>query len=128
MALRVLACDREGATLAAPLQPNINHRATVFGGSLSAVAILSGWTWLHYAAEGAGLKCRLVIQRNAMEYLAPIAGDFEARCRGLAPDEFEKFARQFRRAGKARVTLAADVFFHGQVCAQFHGDYVALAP
>ena len=32
MAVRVVACDPAGATRAAPLVANINHRATVFGG------------------------------------------------------------------------------------------------
>ena len=74
MAVRVVACDTAGATLAAPLAPNINHRATVFGGSASAVAILAAWTWLHFALRGAGQPARLVIQGNTMEYLAPITG------------------------------------------------------
>ncbi len=126
MGIRVRACGTDGVTLSAPLAPNINHRATVFGGSLSAVAILSAWAWLHFALRSEGLKARLVIQRNTVEYLAPIAGDFEAHCAALAPTAFERFARQFKRVGKARVTLHADLVFEGKVAAKFSGDYVAL--
>ena len=54
MGVRVLVCDNTAVTLAAPLAPNINHRATVFGGSASAVAILTAWTWLHFVLRDAG--------------------------------------------------------------------------
>jgi thioesterase domain-containing protein len=128
MGVRVLAVGRSGVTLAAPLAPNINHRATVFGGSVSAVAILAAWAWLHFALRDAGLKTRLVIQRNSVEYLAPVAGDFEARCAGLPDRAFEKFEQQLRRLGKARVTLAAELIFERKVAAKFEGDYVAIRP
>jgi len=39
MGVRMIACDEHGVRLQAPLAANINHRATVFGGSASAVAI-----------------------------------------------------------------------------------------
>jgi thioesterase domain-containing protein len=41
MGVRVLGCDATGVRLEAPLAANINHRATVFGVSASAVAILA---------------------------------------------------------------------------------------
>jgi thioesterase domain-containing protein len=126
MGVRVAACGVDGVTLRAPLAPNINHRATVFGGSASAVAILSAWAWLHFALRGAGLEARLVIQRNTVDYLAPIAGDFMATCPGLAPAAFEKFAQQLKRLGKARATLGAELRFEDKVAAKFEGDYVAV--
>jgi thioesterase domain-containing protein len=64
MGVAVVACEDAGVTLRAPLAPNINHRATVFGGSVSAVTILAAWTWLHFSLRAAGHTSRLVIQRN----------------------------------------------------------------
>ena len=83
MGVSVSGCDGAGVTLAAPLAPNINHRATVFGGSASAVAILAAWASLHGALTRAGVSARLVIQRNTIDYLSPIAGDFTAHCAGV---------------------------------------------
>lgn len=57
---------------------SINHRDTVFGGSASAVAILSAWALLHTRLAGAGIASRLVIQRNSMSYELPIDGSFTA--------------------------------------------------
>ena len=36
MEVKVKQADEYGVTLQAPLEPNINHRSTVFGGSVSA--------------------------------------------------------------------------------------------
>ena len=126
MEVRVLACNRDGAALAAPLAPNINHRATVFGGSASAVAILAAWTWPHFTLRDAGQPSRLVIQGNTMDYLAPITGDFESRC--AAPDSatVEKFLRTLGRHGKARISVAAELTCAGKKVATFKGDYVAV--
>jgi len=126
MGVQVLACDAGGATLSAPFAPNINHRATVFGGSASAVAILSAWTWLHFALVGDGRPARLVIRRNTVDYLAPITGEFVAHCDGVPPASFEKFVRTLARHGKARVEVAAQLTCAGATVATFAGDYVAL--
>jgi len=126
MGVAVRTCDAAGVTLAAPLAPNINHRATVFGGSASAVAILSAWAWLHFTLRGAGLPSRLVIQRNTVDYLAPIATDFEARCAALPAAELEKFLHTLGRHGKARVTVTAELSCEGKRVATFTGDYVAV--
>lgn len=127
MGVQVAACDAAGVTLRAPLEPNINHRATVFGGSVSAVTILAAWAWLHYSLRAAGHTSRLVIQRNAVEYLAPIASAFEVRCPGLSAAQFERFLRTLDRHGKARATLTADLTCGGKKAATFSGEYVAVA-
>jgi thioesterase domain-containing protein len=125
MGVSVLACDASGVTLRAPLAPNINHHATAFGGSTSAVGILSAWTWLHFALVAAGHPSRLVIQRNTVDYLAPVTRNFEARCTGLSAESFEEFLRTLDRYGKARTTLAAVLTCEGEKVATFSGDYVA---
>ena len=121
MGVRVVACGRAGATLSAPLAPNLNHRATVFGGSASAVAILAAWTWLHFALQAEELRCRIVIQRNTMDYVAPIDGDFTAHCEGLTEAAFEKFVRTLKRHGKARIGLEAQLVLNGEVAWEFSG-------
>ena len=126
MGVAVLACDAAGVRLRAPLAPNINHRATVFGGSASAVTILAAWTWLHFSLRSAGHTSRLVIQRNTVEYLLPIAAEFEVQCAGVPAPQFAQFLRTLDRHGKARVTLAAELWCEGTKAADFSGEYVAL--
>lgn len=126
MGVRVASAGLDSLRLAAPLSPNINHRATAFGGSVSALAILAGWAWLHVMMRAANVEARLVIQRNSIEYLAPIAGDFEARCGWQPRADVDRFLATFRRGGKARLALTVEILFQGDVAARFEGDYVAL--
>jgi thioesterase domain-containing protein len=79
MQVRVDAVSDDHVLLSAPLAPNINHRDTVFGGSASALAILSAWSLLHVRMRKSGVVARLVIQSNRMDYLKPVAGAFAAR-------------------------------------------------
>lgn len=126
MGVKVKSCAAAGVVLAAPLAANVNHRATVFGGSASAVAILAAWTWLHFTLRDAGLECRVVIQRNEMDYLLPIDGDFTAHCAGLDAAALEKLLRSLRRHGKGRVKLKAELRLDDRRVAGFAGDYVAV--
>ncbi len=126
MGVRVVSCDATGVILGAPLEPNINHRATVFGGSASAVAILAAWTWLNFALRDAGHPARLVIQKNTVDYIAPITGEFTARCDAPSTVVFEKFLRTFLRHGKSRLEVSATLIREGKVVTTFTGDYVAI--
>ncbi len=123
---QVLVCDLAGATLAAPLEPNINHRATVFGGSASAVEILAAWTWLNFALRDAGRPSRLVIQRNPVDHVAPVTGEFEARCEAVSAVAFDKFLRLLARHGKGRIELGAVLTLDGATVATCRGDCVAV--
>lgn len=54
MGLKVTAYDGDSVRLWAPLEPNLNHRNTAFGGSLSTLGILAGWSLLHVKMQEAG--------------------------------------------------------------------------
>lgn len=126
MQVSVLSIEEEAVLLSAPLAPNINHRDTVFGGSASAVAILSAWSLLHTRLAGAGMASRLVIQRNTMHYDRPIDGTFTARAFIEQAQAWSGFTRMLARKGKARIAVSAVLEFDGHIAARFSGEFVAL--
>ncbi|MDR3472686.1 MAG: YiiD C-terminal domain-containing protein [Devosia sp.] len=126
MSVGVVTIAADRVVLSAPLAPNINHRATVFGGSASAVAILAAWSLLHLRLTAAGFTSRLVIQRNTMDYLAPIAGDFIATGHLASETDWPAFTRLLARRGRARIGVDAVVEFEGREAGRLHGDFVAL--
>ncbi len=70
MEVEVESISDSAITLSAPLAPNINHRETVFGGSASALCILSAWSFIHCRLRNhPEIKPRIVIQKNSMDYL-----------------------------------------------------------
>jgi thioesterase domain-containing protein len=126
MQVRVISASPDSVVLSAPLEPNINHRETVFGGSASALAILSAWSLLHVRLLAEGLKCRLVIQRNTMEYDLPIQAEFQASAAQEDAAEWTRFLRTLSRRGMARITVSAVLQSGGAQAGKFSGDFVAI--
>lgn len=127
MGVSVVAVDDQGVRLAAPLLPNINHRSTAFGGSISALAILSAWTLVHVRLQSLPLSSRIVIQSNTVDYLAPIDQDFQAYCPSPADRDWQRFVSALTRRGKGRIQLTAQILAGDRLAGRFSGDYVAIS-
>jgi thioesterase domain-containing protein len=127
MEASVISVDKDEVLLSAPLAPNINHRETVFGGSASTLAILAAWSLLHTRMRREGINCRLVIQRNTMDYDKPILGEFTARSSLARPQEWSRFIRMLDRRGKARVSVTAVLEHAGSAVGTLTGEFVALS-
>jgi thioesterase domain-containing protein len=125
LAARVEHYDGASLRLAAPLAPNVNHRGTAFGGSLSALAILSGWLLLHLKLREGGLSARLVIQRSATDYDAPVDGDFTATATLPAAGAWERFLRTLGRHRRARLTVASTLSCASGQGGRHEGTFVA---
>ncbi|HET6563799.1 MAG TPA: YiiD C-terminal domain-containing protein [Xanthomonadales bacterium] len=128
MQVSALAVSADSVVLSAPLKPNINHRDTVFGGSAAALATLAAWSLLQVRLNQQGATFRLVIQRNTMEFLAPMSGEFIATSALQAANSWERQLRMLQRKGVARFKVAAELHCAGEHTGSFSGEFVALAP
>jgi thioesterase domain-containing protein len=126
MEVEVVQADSDKVVLRAPLAPNINHRETVFGGSASALAILSAWTLLYVRLQQAGLRSRVVIQRNSMHYLHAIPESFEAVATIEDAQVWQRFVHMLTRKQRARINVAASLYCQGEKVGALEGDFVAL--
>jgi len=127
MRVSVEEAREDRVVLWAPLEANINHRDTAFGGSASALAILAGWALVHVRMRALGHSPRrIVIQRNRMEYELPVEDDFSAECRAPDPEAWSRFLRILERRGMARITLDASILSGSTVACRFQGDYVVM--
>ncbi|MGA2779431.1 MAG: YiiD C-terminal domain-containing protein [Steroidobacteraceae bacterium] len=125
--ITVESADDSGIVLRAPLIPNANDKGTAFGGSLFALAVLTGWTWLaRYLAQHA-LEADAVIQESNIRYLTPVNGDFRATLTAPTSPEIAQFRKVLRRAARARIRLLVDLTDGPTLAAQFEGWYVAAA-
>jgi thioesterase domain-containing protein len=125
MQVSVVSVAPEEMVLRAPLAPNLNPHGTVFGGSASALAILSAWSLVFVRLRDAGIAAHLVIRRNTMAYEAPIRGEFDARAH-VDPHVWQAFIAAFEKKGSARLDVAATLEFDGRIVARFVGEFVAL--
>lgn len=126
MGAAVVEAGPEGVVLRAPLGPNINHRATAFGGSVSAVAILAGWALVHTLVRRAGSDARTVIQRSGIYFHLPVKDDFEARALAPTPQEWARYVESMERWSKGRLHIRVEVSCRGQVVGIVDGEYVTM--
>ena len=127
MAVRVVSIADGAVVLSAPLAPNTNHHATVFGGSAAALAMLAAWSLLHTRLRAAGVSSRLVIQRSSVEYLRPMAGEFSARATLGAMPDWARFNAALARRRPARIAVQTVVEHAGEVAVRFTGEFVAVS-
>ncbi|MCW8899330.1 MAG: thioesterase domain-containing protein [Gammaproteobacteria bacterium] len=126
MGIEVIQADPTCAIVSAPLQPNINHQGTVFGGSANTLAIVSAYSLLYLRLNTHHPQCHILIQQNTMQYEHPIEGEMIARCEFDDAARWSRFMKTLLRHGRARISLDAIVRQNEQCCASFKGDFVAL--
>jgi thioesterase domain-containing protein len=124
MGVTVEDYDGERLVLSAPLGANVNHLGTAFGGSLNALAVLSGYGLLWLELRDAG--CHIVIRESSISYDRPVRGEIRAVCVRPEAEALAEFRQTFHDKGKARITLAATIEDEGVACVRFRGTFVAL--
>ncbi|PHQ82272.1 MAG: thioesterase [Coxiella sp. (in: Bacteria)] len=112
-------------TLAAPLDKNINHRHTAFGGSIASLATLVGWGLVYLELYQRQIDARVVIQHGSADYLRPIDDAFTATCCIDEEAHFDRFITTLIRRHIARIKLTSHVHCHDVVAATFKGSFVA---
>lgn len=127
MDIDIVEAGPGGVTLLAPLEPtNVNHRSTAFGGSVAALATLTGWTLVHLRLRDEGIVAQTVIQSSAVRYDAPIHGDFSAVSQPVEARAWSRFKRAVTKHGKGRLHVSVEVIAEGAAAATFTGAYVAI--
>lgn len=127
MQVEVVQATPDIIELRAPLAPNINHRGTAFGGSISTLATLACWSLLRVRTDGMQPAPHLVVRRNSVEYVAPIIGEIRAIVRFPTDADWTGIQAAYANKGRARVKLDAEVLAGEVVAARFTGEFVAMA-
>jgi thioesterase domain-containing protein len=124
MGVRVEAYDGARLILSAPLAANVNHLGTAFGGSLNALAVLSGYglLWLELQET----ECHIVIRDSTISYERPVRGELRAICVRPEAAALAAFKKKFQQKGKARIALTATIEEQGITAVRFQGTFVAL--
>ncbi|MEN2397701.1 YiiD C-terminal domain-containing protein [Pseudomonas halotolerans] len=127
MGLKVLDWQARQLRLFLPLEANVNHKSTMFGGSLYCGAVLGGWGWLHLALREEGIEDgHIVIQEGQISYPLPVTRDATVICQAPEEKVWNRFLATYRRYGRARLTLQTQVTNAGSEApaVQFVGQYV----
>ncbi|MCU1731109.1 MULTISPECIES: thioesterase domain-containing protein [unclassified Pseudomonas] len=127
MGLKVLDWQQQRLRLQLPLDANVNHKSTMFGGSLYCGAVLVGWGWLHLRLREAGIDDgHIVIQEGRISYPLPVTGAAIAVCEAPEEKVWQRFVSTYQRYGRARLSLHTQVFNENSEApaVAFDGQYV----
>jgi thioesterase domain-containing protein len=125
MGIQVISASFQEVTLFAPFTNNINHKKTVFGGSLHAVATLACWSLLHLNLQDLN-PLDLVITHSNVKYLFPVTTDFQAQCQIPEREVWQRFLKILTLKGKSRIDLQAKIFQNEQLAVDYQGTFAAI--
>ena len=126
MGVTVSCATFDTIVMTAPLAPNINHKRTAFGGSLSTLAILAAWSLVHLRLLKEQADSEVVIQSNQMHYDKPVTGPFAARAVLAAPEDWSLFVRTLRRRSLARIGIRSELLVEEDLVGRLEERFVAF--
>lgn len=127
MGLHVAESNAKRLVLEAPLDKNVNHLGTAFGGSLHALPTLACYAGLWTLLREAGIDGHVVVKRSQASYRSPVTGTLRAVCARPPVALVKEFIADLRRHKKARMELTAIVEgVEGKPAVEFSGSFVAV--
>lgn len=110
-----------------PLKPNVNHKGTLFGGSLYSACALGSYALFLSQLRSASLHTNnIVISEGSMKYLSPVGTDCRVEATWVSAAEKKQFFKTLQIKKKARIQIEAKVLMVDQICAAFQGTFVAF--
>lgn len=127
MGLHVAESNAQRLVLEAPLDKNVNHLGTAFGGSLHALPTLACYAGLWTLLREAGIDGHVVVKHSEAFYRQPVTGRLRAICVRPPAALAQEFVRDLERHKKARMNLTAVVEgANGKPAVEFKGSFVAV--
>ncbi len=124
MQARLARCDETGLGIVAPLEPNINDKGIAFGGSMAALAALTGWAMTRTTLTQHSESAEIVITDSRPQFLRPVRGDIVTECPRPDAETVERFIQTYRQHGKARWTVEVLIRTeNGEPAMSFTGQY-----
>lgn len=127
MGIRVIQTGPRRLILEAPLEPNINHLGSVFGGALHTLPTLACYAALWTLLVESGVDSHIVVKQSYANYRQPVRATFRATCDRPPPGIAAEFIDDLRRFKKARMDLESIVEgTDGKPAVEFRGSFVAI--
>lgn len=111
-----------------PLQPNINHKQTLFGGSQYSGCALACYSLFLFNVRGLKETTNnIVVSKAEISYKKPVTEDAQIVATWLSDEERVHFLESLQRKGKARVRLLARVIGADDLLlSEFQGHFVVI--
>lgn len=118
--------SKEKIIVSAPISNNINHKHTVFGGSLHAITTIACWGLLYANFIDQLGKMEIVISHSEIDYKIPVTHDFEAVSVKPSQEIWDKFENMFNRKGKSRIEIHSQIIVKTNLAVDYKGQFVVI--
>ena len=125
--IKVLEAGPDNVAICAPLAPNINHIDAAFGGSVSAVAMLSAWSLLHIRHMKEGIDSNIVIYKASLTFERPIDGVFTSTTVFDNDPVWKDFVLKMKTIKKAGLELSSVLTCGESAVGRFEGFFVSYS-
>lgn len=128
LGLQLDSYENRKLVLSAPLQPNINDKATAFGGSIYCVSVMSCWGMVYLKAIEHGIaKPNVVVSHGEIDYYRPVGGDIVATCLLDNKNQFDSFFESYQESGKAKIALCSTIGEPDKPIVKFSGRFALIS-
>lgn len=124
MGVTVSVASSERVLLTASFAKNINHKKTVFGGSLHSLATLACWSLIHVNLNHS--PHQIVIAKSEIDYLLPVDSDFTVECKMPKDGSWQKFLHMLNTKNRSRIHLTASIHHQGKLAVTYRGTFAVL--
>ena len=109
----------------ASLGININDKGTAFGGSLSTITIISGWSLSWLISKELGFDSNnIVIIKNETSFRRPVTKDIVCITKKPSKEEIEIVKQKLQIKKSASLKIQSQIIEDGEICVDFEGYYV----
>ncbi len=125
MQLRILEHADGMLAMGAPLAANVNDKGCAFGGSLTSLMTLAGWSLVELLLRRHEHDCDVFVADSHVRYLIPVWEDLRAEARLAADADAGTFLSTLASRGKARIEVACRIVSADGVAATLEAHFVA---
>ncbi|WP_349817462.1 YiiD C-terminal domain-containing protein [Burkholderia contaminans] len=111
--------------ISAPLDKNINHCGTAFGGSISVLAILSAWCLVWANVRDESFEGDVIICSQSIKFTNSISGDIHSISDSRHSD-WHDFRRKIARRGSAKIDVTSRIYSNEIEAATFSGSFAFI--
>jgi thioesterase domain-containing protein len=125
MQLHILEHGEGMLAMGAPLAANVNDKGCAFGGSLTSLMTLAGWSLIELLLREHGHDCDVFVADSQVSYLIPVWEDLRAEARLDADADADAFLATLATRGKARIGVASRIVTADGTAATLEARFVA---
>lgn len=114
-------------SMSAPLEANLNHHGTAFGGSQFSLAAVCGWALTVLTLRERGLATTVVVKSVQCDYLRPVTEELHAIAR-FDSEQIDGLLADLKEKQSARLVASADIVQGRQLASRFRAVYSIKNP